>query len=98
MWECILVGGGWVVVIIIIPAPPRVKGSEVSVRPTDLRRSKEYVVYYHTWVWGFLTGRYSLSFPIYHYLPVFRLHSRGLFDIPEHKDILGNEENKINSE
>jgi len=33
-----------------------VLGSEISVRPTDLRRSKEYVVFYHTWVWGFLTG------------------------------------------
>ena len=84
-------------VIIIIPAPPRVKGSEVSVRPTDLRRSKEYVVYYHTWVWGFLTGRDSLYFPNYALL-VFRLHPRGLLDFPEHKDILGNEENKINSE
>ena len=36
---------------------PRVLGSEISVRPTDLRRSKEYVVFYHTWVWGFLTGK-----------------------------------------
>jgi len=32
------------------------RGSEMYVKPTDLRRSKEYVVFYHTWVWGFLTG------------------------------------------
>ena len=25
-------------------------------RPTAMRRSRSYVVYYHTWVWGFLTG------------------------------------------
>ena len=36
---------------------PRVLGSDISVRPTDLRRSKEYVVFYHTLVWGFLTGK-----------------------------------------
>ena len=40
----------------------RVSGSELYVRPTDLRRSKEYVVFYHTWVWGFLTGNQTESF------------------------------------
>ena len=40
----------------IMPSLCRVSGSEISVRPTDLRRSKEYVVFYYTWVWGFLTG------------------------------------------
>ena len=40
----------------------RVRGSEIYVRPTDLRRSKEYVVFYHTWVWGFLTGNLEGSF------------------------------------
>ena len=25
-------------------------------RPTQLRRTEEYVVWYHTWLWGFTTG------------------------------------------
>ena len=29
---------------------------QVSVRPTKLRRTEEYVVWYHTWLWGFTTG------------------------------------------
>ena len=41
----------------IMPALSRLRGSEIIVRPTDLRKSKEYVVFYHTWVWGFLTGK-----------------------------------------
>ena len=41
----------------IMPVLSRVRGSEIIVRPTDLRKSKEYVVFYHTWVWGFLTGK-----------------------------------------
>ena len=35
---------------------PLLVGEEISVRPTQLRKSADYVVFYHTWVWGFSTG------------------------------------------
>ena len=34
----------------------RVSGIELRPRPTDMRRSRHYVIFYHTWVWGFTTG------------------------------------------
>ena len=30
---------------------------KISVRPTDMRKSETYVVFYHTWLWGFATGK-----------------------------------------
>ena len=45
-----------------MPALSKLRGSEIIVRPTDLRKSKEYVVFYHTWVWGFLTGKLAEAF------------------------------------
>ena len=88
---------GWLVVLNIMLNLVRVRGSEIYVRPTDLRRSKEYVVFYHTWVWGFLTGiqaEYVRSFRN----KVLRFYPRGVSYIPEHQDISRYEENKILSE
>ena len=28
-----------------------------TVQPTSLRKSEDYVIYYHTWTWTILTGR-----------------------------------------
>ena len=53
------------VILIIMLNLVRLRGSEMYVKPTDMRRSKEYVVFYHTWVWGFLTGQQTESFMIF---------------------------------
>ena len=55
----------WLVILIIMLNLIRLRGSEMYVKPTDLRRSKEYVVFYHTWVWGFLTGDQTEYFMIF---------------------------------
>ena len=34
----------------------RVSGINLRPRPTDMRRSRHYVIFYHTWFWGFTTG------------------------------------------
>ena len=36
----------------------RPSGFVTLLRPTAMRRSRSYVIYYHTWVWGFLTGSF----------------------------------------
>ena len=37
----------------------RTHGFDLRLQPTAMRRSKYYVIFYHTWVWGFLTGAYK---------------------------------------
>ena len=46
-----------IVIILMIIMFVRVKGIDLRPRPTDMRRSRHYVIFYHTWVWGFTTGR-----------------------------------------
>ena len=44
-----------------ISLPP----TQVSVRLTELRMSEQYVVFYHTWAWGLITGYHHDHY--YHY-------------------------------
>ena len=43
--------------------------TQVSVRLTELRMSEQYVVFYHTWAWGLITGYhyYYYHYQYYHY-------------------------------
>ena len=69
------------------------KGSEISVRPTDLRRTKEYVIFFHTWIWGFLTGEIFLLFHrFFTIFLTFRFCASSLSHISEHENLLCYEE------
>ena len=79
-----------------ISLPP----TQVSVRLTELRMSEQYVVFYHTWAWGLITGHhYYYHYHYYHVIIMFpRLAPRGVPELAEHQHLPGSQDTSLLSQ
>ena len=74
--------------------------TQVSVRLTELRMSEQYVVFYHTWAWGLITGyHYYYHYHYYHVIIMFpRLDPRGVPELAEHQHLPGSQDSPLLSQ